>query len=398
MFIYNVIFGVNFLLSLVNIYKKETVKKILIISFIMLNIFVCLNYLNGIDWVQYQTNFLKILSFDQILSTQNYYANIPVRNRGELFFYYSMSLFKMFNLNYEIYQYIVLTFAMLLIYKFILKFTEYPLIILLYCFSYFLLEMFMEPILRQLLSMAIFYNALEDFLDKKYKRYFFKIILATLFHISAIILLLMYFIPKKKIEIKYILLLFLLAIDMVKKIEIFLIFLSSYIPIFTKYIYYFTSKDYGFENNINTIFIIKLIISIFIGIFVEKNKKYLKIKNKNKFNFILNLFWLNEFIFILKRQMPIFLRIQMYFEIFYIIFLVFFIKIIIKKYDKKMGIIIFTIFSIFYYRSMYVGINYWNKKDKEKYLPYTNYITEIIFNQDIKENYEKINYRIRYKK
>lgn len=398
MFIYNIVFTINFLLAFINILNKKSSKTLLKISFVILNLFLCLKYMNGIDWTNYQLIYLKIPNFFEVLRDNNFGMGLDQRNRSEIFFYLSMSIFKLLKINYEIYQYIVLTYIMYIMYSTFEKYSKYSLIGIFLYFNCFMLTNFFEPILRQLISIGIFYISINDIEKRKKIRYVLKILTAYLFHSSALMLLIFYFIPRKKIKKNLLLLLFFFILMLDKYLENILICIGKLIPILSKYVFYFQVEKYGATDAINTGFFLKISLAIILGLFIERNRKYLSITNEKRFYIILNLYWINEIFFILKRQVTIFLRVQMYFEIFYAIILMFLIEILVKKYGKKISILLFLIYTIFSYRTMFLSINVWKGTDDTKFFPYTNYLTEIIFNKNMKRDYKKIEYRLEQRK
>ena len=54
---------------------------------------------------------------------------------------------------------------------------------------------------------------------------------------------------------------------------------------------------------------------------------------------------------------------------------------ILKKYNKVKGIIVFLVFFLYFFKVMFLGISQYKYYDRKRYIPYTNYIEEIL-NQD----------------
>lgn len=392
MYIYNFIFGFNFILAFLNLGLKKRSNIILIFSFIILNIFMCFNYTNGIDWTQYQKNYIEIYTFDRIFES-NYGLNIPERNLGEFAFYYLMSICKTLGINYEFFQYICLSIVMLIIYKMISSTTKYGAISILIYYSYFMLGTFFEPIFRQLLAIAFFYLAIPDIENKNILKYYFKIFLAILFHSSSLICIPLYFILNKKLKILGIIFLVIGSSFMGSFFYQILLFFSSIFKVISKYLLYFQIEEFGMRNEINIIYVIKVFLVIVIGVFIEKNQNKLEI-SKSKFYLILNLYWINLLTFSLRRQMVIMERFQYFFEIFYVIMIAFLFEIIVKKHGRKIGFILLLVFSFLFYRIMFIQIDYWIKRDKGRYLPYDNYIQKLIFDKNFKRKSEKISHRL----
>lgn len=391
MVIYSVIYCINLIFGILNIANKRYTKFLWIISFIILNFFLCFNYMSGMDWTAYQSWFLKLPTFGDMIGNKNFSFDEFGRNRGEPLFYYTMILFKTFGINYEIYQYFILTIFLIIIYKFLRKETNFPLFAISVYFVTYLLDNMSSPALRQIIAISFFYQSLKYLEKRKKIKYSLRNIIGFFFHNSAILTLGLLLLPLKKIKIEKVIVVIVISIFFIDLLENILSFVSHYIIYLKKYLVYFSTEKYGVTNNLNIKYFIKIVIFILMGWFVEKNKSCLKNKNSN-FYMILNSYWISIVCFTLQRKLIIFMRVSEYFEIFYVIVLVWFVQVLADKYSKKIAIITSIVIGLFYYRTMISGINYWiNMGYKQRYIPYSNYILEILLNDNLKKDWEKIN-------
>lgn len=177
-------------------------------------------------------------------------------------------------------------------------------------FYYFYLSAF-----RQSISISIFIYSLSYIKNKKILKYTVNIFIAFLFHKSAIILYLIYFIFNSKMKIRMILNIFLYSISNI------LIFVpqirNKIVLVFSKIVdilklgnlnqnYLFKENDIGIKNIIFMLFLMLIY-------------KYLTFKKENYF--------INKIIFcyilvnLLSKVIGIFYRVEIYFSVFYCIFL-----------------------------------------------------------------------------
>ncbi|MGL5902328.1 MAG: EpsG family protein [Cetobacterium sp.] len=365
--VYLLFYSFNFFLS--ELYFKIKQKHILVVlSFIFLNIFLCLNYDNGIDWTHYQITYLKtppLFATDYITK----FNQVEVRG-SEVFFVYLISSFKLIpNLSFEIFRYIILTIDLVFIYFFLLKYTKYPLIVILFI-NKFLTYMMFEPIFRQMQAMIIFFIAVEALQKRYFIKYYFLNMVAILFHSSAIILLPIYYFKKIKMTLKKTFLGFLFCLMIILLLNNIVQFLFS-LSFLSHYSGYLTNESYGYVKNIPIQKILKLIfldIGCFYFVLFMYRKSKIKIEN---FNFIGWCYFYSIVIKILSLKIAIFFRFNNYFYIIYVIYLCFLFQIINNKIFKQL---IFLLLAL-YFGAVYIKeINFWDKIDAGKYKPYTNYI------------------------
>lgn len=385
MSIYLLFYSLNFFLSVLY-FKIKQKHALIVLSFILLNIFLCLNYDNGIDWTHYQITYLKTPP----LFVKDYITKFnQVEVRGsEVFFVYLISSFKLIpNLSFEIFRYIILTIDLVFIYLFLLKYTKYPLVVILFINKYLTYMMF-EPIFRQMQAMVIFFIAIEALQKRYFSRYYFFNIVAILFHSSAIILLPIYYFKKIKMTFKKTFLGFLFCLMVILSLNNIVQFLFS-LSFLSHYDIYLTNESYGYVKYIPIQKFLKLIfldIGCFYFILFIYRKSKIEIEN---FNIIAWCYFYSIVIKILSLKITIFFRFNNYFYIIYIIYLCFLFEIINTKFIKKLVFLLLT----FHFGFNYIReVNFWDTIDIGKYKPYSNYILaeKEIPKQKIENRYKKI--------
>lgn len=378
--IYIFIYLYNAILAIAQIFvfKNKRMNLMLILgSFITINLFSCLVYSNGGDWGLYQGMYLKIPP----LSTLDFEKIFRYIKGNEFGTNLIMSVGKIYTNNYEIFKYILLTLILMYIYIFLEKKTRYTLFVISIYLSENLLSAFFEPILRQLLALVIFLFAMED-LIKKRKIYFFKVFLAYLFHSSAIILFPIFFIKRKIYKKKKLLILFLGLMMGIFILPEFIKIIVKNISYLNVYSYYLNSNKFiGKGLNLNRLIVLTIKIIIYIIPVFYLNGKIKKRQTTTILFYNLTILYVS--VYILQQSVEILVRFNMYFNLFYIILVE---KMIGKIKLRKNKLKVLGFFLIYFF------LSYWKNIDtfKERYIPYTNYIVEILNNRDYKNQWEKI--------
>lgn len=370
--IYIIIVVLLFCLSIFSIFSKKNNLIASKLSFGLLNYFMCLKYLNGIDWIA--SNIFFVQYSGKNLNYSDIVKNIPKYYHAEFLYYYVLAVFKYIGFNYEITQYMLLTIVLLTIYKMFSKYTRLSTIGIAFYYMSMMYWIFFEPLLRQLIVLSLFFIALNFLERKRYIVYIILMIISTFIHSSSVVLVLLPLFIYKRISTqqKCIIIIFFILFGM----NIYSInnFLEGKLLILEKYKYYI---EVGRIDNFDIVAFIKIILTILLMVFISKNKRYLKIE-KTKQIFLENLVFFNLILFIIRRYILFVERFQVYFYIFFIIEITIFIEIILQKYKKFKGIIVFLIFFIYFSKVIFLGILQYKDYDKERYIPYTNYIIEIL--------------------
>ncbi|MBX9597224.1 MAG: EpsG family protein [Burkholderiales bacterium] len=184
-------------------------------------------------------------------------------------------------INLDSINYLFLVFALISVpvkIKFIYKYSKYPIlsILIFYSFMYFKQD-FTQ--IRAAVAVAIYVWAIDDILYKRFKLFFLKIVLASFFHVSAIILCLTYFISNKEINKRnYFLMLFgSFAAANIKLTTLFLkLPFFSFLTRLQSYIEKSASGATDVFNTFGLLFLMQFVISFlllyFIDIIKDKDK------------------------------------------------------------------------------------------------------------------------------
>ena len=190
--------------------------------------------------------------------------------------------------------------------------------------------------MRQAIAISIVLFGYEFFLKKDKKiGFILTVLLASQFHSSALVTIILLFLPKKAVY------------DNKKMLFAILISIFSYLfadnlfRIFTannKYSFYLTSEYYNGNTLAGYInYLVCLVILLFSNVF-GKN-----IKNDSNYNWYLYLVSLNLIFYALAAKISIFTRITTYFDIFNCVFLTYTLVNINNSYNRKVINVLFYI-------------------------------------------------------
>ena len=344
-------------------------KKEYFICFIML--FLSFSYEMGTDWVNYQ----------------DIYENHNFKD-VEIGYVLLNILGKKLNLSYEIFMGILIFLSSFILLKIISKYSRNEYIYYFIILTKYLLVASFEPTIRQLLAVTIITLGYKKIDNKNFFQYCIYVFLAFLFHKSAIIGIIIYFIDNINLNMKKIISLFLLFPFIIKIIPMILQGLINFLPMFQRYSNYFQNIYYSKEISLNlylNLYIIftTILLLFFIQYYYDKynfKKKY--IKNMAILYIIIG-FYLNK--------LPILYRVQEYFIIGLAIGLSY---IGGRKYcyitrNKKINLKYLSIIILYIDISLYFFINFYsNPLNRLRYGEYKNYFIEIM-KGDTKNNFYK---------
>lgn len=189
---------------------------------------------------------------------------------------------------------------------------------------------------RQYLAAAILFAGHRYIIDKKFRSYLFIVLLASSFHISALSMIILYFIPKTRLNFKQIISLILVVV-----ISLFL------------YNYIFEIINSVFEsnrsntlvvteyvtNNVNPLRVLVMIAPLIVYLFITPKNK-LNIED----NFYINLLYINAAMYIVTAGSTYLAR----FNIFTTIFITLAFPRLFKGVDKKTTIFVLYIALLLY--------------------------------------------------
>lgn len=285
--IYLLILSSSLIINYIKLKKNMNLKIIITI----LIFFVGLREFGGIDYIAYKYFFLN--------------PNSEFFEKG---FYYYVLILRFFNNNFKYFIFYTSFIGNFLLYKYLKNFKLSIIILIIYFGRKFIWHNFI--LLRQNFSILIFLMGIKYIYKRDIKKYLITILLATLFHNSAIFLLPLYLVPNsnilnKKNIIKYFLIgisCFIINQNLDKIINIILSFYKVSFLINFKYTY---SKRI---NNLNYFVLIELLIFILLFKFCKKEKF-------KQFNLYFNFQIINFSMMIFFNKLEIIRRMSEYFEL-----------------------------------------------------------------------------------
>ena len=300
-------------------------------------------------------------------------------------------LFYNLGFNYELFTGIVIGSCLFLILNFIEKksdnfYFSFFLSIVMFLFGYSL-----EPVLRQLIALALIITGFKYIEKRCFFKYLLIIILAVQFHLSAFIAIFFYFLEKIKLNKKRAFLIFIGIYILILFLFNIFLELSHIFPKLLKYEYYFFSSYYGLARS-RTILgeLYHIIIIVIYGYIIFYSYNF----SPRKKNYIKNMALFYIIIYYFNNMIPILYRVSDYFVVGFIISLASlkFIRLpngkIIKLKKRPIGCIIIIIF-YFLFLLYFWKESYSTKLNRYRYGEYKNYFIEMINGTLKKDFYEK---------
>lgn len=212
--------------------------------------------------------------------------------------------------------------------------------------------------LRQYIATAIVVFAYKYIQNGKLKKYLVAVVIASLFHYSALIVIPVFFIRYIKIDLKKACFTILLCLA---GGTVIFNFVSTFLS-FTRYKYFLTSVEYEAQATTSTILFTTVISLISYGYFMYKKKKI-----SERFQQLMNFQILPWCTAVLSITIPLAWRVQYYFMFFEIIYIPAF---LLEVENKKTRWMFATVFV-----TMYTSITIWGMTQNDWYyaLPYNYY-------------------------
>lgn len=341
--------------------------------FIIVGVFLCMGYMTGSDWRGYEIKYNE-LSINNIWEGYTEYGYV-------LYMY----IFKF--LGFGFWHFFIITKWILLfvIFKFLEKYNpkrkylSYAIF-----FAFFGLFYFIDNPMRNLIGAVIYIFSYRYILEKNFQKYTLICIFASLFHLSFLLFIPIYFLLNRNVKTKtYVfafvflnIVLLLLSDQIINAVKFLEIFNYEYSGRLNQqisgYILSEEIKDKPFTFGMLSRYIIFVLLLVFRK-HIESHSKYGKII----FNASIFLIFISR----LNLVWPITIRFSIPFSIFYSISF----SIIIMNLKNEMKLLIYSFFFI-----ISVGTIYSTITGSYKYLPYSNYLEYIFVN---KPDY---NYRANY--
>jgi len=359
--------------------KARNTKELFNSLIILLGIFLCMGYMTGSDWRGYEIEYNS-------LNFSNLFENI----KGFEFGYQIIQIiFKTLGFSFWPFFIILKIICFSITIKVLKKYSTNNYIWgLLLFYGVFALNAYIDNPMRNLIASVIFIYSFKYILENKFIKYIFLVILASLFHMSALLMLPIYFVYKMNITPKVLLIVLSILLTIVISFQfLFRQFLLDLVwgnqnIIANRFNYnYLHESFYKDKQSIITIGFIIHYISFALIAF--KKKEFEKIKYGH---LIFNLTFIYIIFYTISFSIWIFFRIRLFVFIPFCISISYLPLLYRKYYMRVFSIGVIIVISFFTMISTITG--------GYKYIPYTNHI-EYIFKS--KPNfYERSNYNFNH--
>jgi transmembrane protein EpsG len=307
-----------------------------------------LRFETGVDWLYYKNFFQRVEPIGEVLSGHSYQFS---ETRFEIGFKILNSLVKSFTDDVQWLFIIIAFITNILLFLSLRRYSNYLYISLLiyFCSIYFILDM---SGIRHCISLNIFLYSIQFLVKKQPYKFFSLILMASLFHITALILFPLYFILKTELKTKTIIVFSLIGL-LISVVEIrwlkevinlfFTYFnfglLSDKLYFYTAYEIYASDKPFG----------IGMVVNFLILIFILMNRKNLQ---KNKlFNAFLNLYLISLFFYYYTWELTeLSTRVRLYFLVGNAVLFTYLIDLYKDKLKRYLVFSFIVAFSFFYAR------------------------------------------------
>jgi hypothetical protein len=350
MYLYLLIPFICFCFHFFSFLKGNKLLSFLFLTFIAL--FLCGGLMTGTDWRSYEIMYNN--------SALKGFWIFPI----EKGFLMLMLIFKTISLDFWVFLVGIKLLSFYIFYRTI-KYLESPLWLSLGLSFPFLMYLLIDNPLRNLIAISIFLFSIKYLYEKKPLKYMGLIILAAQFHISALILLLIYPLKYNKIKSSYLVLSyvsFFLIFSNEKVIKLFMSKLISLFPgFFNRMNFYLSEAGYDASGSFFSLRSL-IVIGIFL-LMIHFRKKVFKSSRINVLIFSLTFFYLIAFRLGLSFQ--VLTRFTYYFFIFYVSAIIIIGRAFVTKEVKQNYWFVWICITLFSTYSL-ATVDY-------RYIPYTNY-------------------------
>lgn len=337
-----------------------------------IGVFLCTSYFCGSDWRSYE------LMYDDIDCDNlffNYFA--------EPGFYLYMVAFKLVNVNFWHFFIFTKFLCFVLCVSVIKQYLKEDFWISLgYFLPWFGFYLFIDCPLRNLIAVSIFIHAIYYFTNRNYFTFFFLVIIAILFHFSALLFVPFVFLLKRKIRSGYYIIIFVL-VNVLFTSRDFVVFL---VQVLFGNIPYFNVKIESYLLNENEfavgrVFSVGMLVQfVFFAMFIIY-RKYVErsVNGIIIFNFVM----LYLILYRVATTIEVFSRIQLYTSVFFCISLF----LLSRVFAKKSRIIYFL------YLFWVASIGTIKLFESNKYIPYSSYLQYVFKKKPSFEYRDSYNYK-----
>lgn len=317
-------------------------------SILLLYIFICYGYMCGSDWRVYETE---------------YYNNFKTR-LVEPGYMFCSNFFSNLGVNFWWFHILCKSLCFYSYYKFFSRIVDnkgrFFMWMLFLCSFGFML--FIDCPFRNLIAMSIVLWAFYRLFKKQYIAYYLLIILACLFHLSAVVLLVLPILHFEKIGNKMLCLIyfgvlffFLLQLDKL----VLKVILSPFPMIYNKLFYYEDMEL--FQGSVLSVGLILRLIFLF---FMLRYRNWINLHYDNS-GFIFNISFIYLLLSLFSYSIPIVYRLPFYLAPFYVLMIYFI--------SERFSYINNIVFKSFYFCTALI-ITYTTVTSKPYYIPYSNII------------------------
>ncbi|MEN6452769.1 MAG: EpsG family protein [Prolixibacteraceae bacterium] len=331
-----------------------------------------LRYETGVDWPGYIKFFNKTESIEKVIGNA---SGSFMKTEFEFGYVLLNSILKTFTDNVQWLFLLTALISSLMLFSSLRKYSEHVFVSLMIYFGtvYFILDM---SGIRQCIALNLFLLSLDFIIKRQFLKYLLAIGIASMFHITSLLLLPLYFILH--VEFNNRILIAVVGCGII--ISFFHIawlrfFMEKMIDSF--YINSITGKLYGYSNraDVRNFGVGSLLNAvIFIFCILKRNQ----LKQNSLFNVLLNMYVISLFFYYFTWELNEFSsRFRLYFSIGNIILFTYFIDIYQQRINKLIVFLFIVSFSVFYGRPYL-----FETQEGIAYNPYQNYITHKIFKME----------------
>jgi hypothetical protein len=312
-------------------------------------VFYCSGYMTGSDWRSYEVLYGEL--------DWSYISKIPI----EKGFYAYAALFKSLSIQFWSFLIFSKLITFVSIVAWIKRHVDNLYFAMLLFFGFNVLFLFVDNPLRFMLALGIVANSYDSLLNRRFFRFCIIILFATLFHVSSLFMLVVYFVlemkdvSKKKALIAYCLVVALFSPTML--LGIANLFVNAF-PLGVVSIKFYLNK--GLNASFSIVSISTIYYFLLFCLLLRGRRLVLSIPNYGSAIYKLSVAWF--FVLRITSVLPTFFRISIFLAPFAIIAIV----AVVTKSKKK--IMLATLIFLYIILSNYKNIN-----NSWTYYPYTNY-------------------------
>lgn len=337
---------------------------LLVILFIVLWLFLGTRSV-GPDLWTYNSFYILVPPFPSLFSVFGEQLRLTLFEPGFLLL---IGLCKFLGLNFNVFNLICSFFILYFTFKRLNKYSVGVFISVLIYLAYGYIYAF--SVIRQVLAASIFFYSLEYLLQDKKWKYALGVLMACLFHYSAVILFVFSFINKQRFSSKFIILIltvFLLALYS-NILRLGANAILTLVPFFspTK-INQYLAEDGDFLGSVSIVWMAILGICL---CYRHKLEKF-----DARFNLYLNILWVGLAIYIISVGFGGFGRVLLYFKLVYTLILPLFVVLIKERIGRFLAVIVIAVMSFaLYFASILTDTDY---AIVNRYLPYRSWLFKI---------------------